>query len=66
MNGQVGPVSIIIYMKWTDAALKLRWRMEEDDEAFNKKMEEFKKHVLPIATQKTSFAVSYFTLLTKV
>lgn len=55
---QVGPVSLVIFMKWPEAALKATLRMEADDEAFTKRLEEFNKHVLPLARHKHSFTVS--------
>ncbi|KAG8334579.1 hypothetical protein J6590_087068 [Homalodisca vitripennis] len=54
---QVGPVSLVIYMKWGEAALKSALKMEGDEKAFTKKMEEFNKHVLPLATHKRSITV---------
>lgn len=54
---QVGPVSLVIFMKWPEAALKSALRMEADEEAFTKRMEEFNKHVLPLTRHKHSFTV---------
>lgn len=54
---QVGPVSLVIFMKWPEAALRSALRMEADEEAFTKRMEEFNKHVIPLARHKHSFTV---------
>lgn len=54
---QVGPVSLVIFMKWSETALRTALSMEADEEAFTKRMEEFNKHVIPLVRHKHSFTV---------
>lgn len=62
---QVGPVSLIVYMKWTEAGLRNALKLEEDERAFTKRIEEFNKHVLPLARHKRAFNVSNVNLATR-
>lgn len=44
-------------MRWSEAGLKSALKLEDDDKAFTKMMEEFNKHTLPLASHKRSFTV---------